>query len=152
MTMPRTPTAILQMRGSKRGNQRAKKEPQAIVPLHPCTAPDWLNENAKTHWREIHKTLLQMGVYSDSDKIALGLLCDSLGDYLFLKKEVEREGYVCYGEKGSCYQSPLVGMRNKSFEHLKGMLLQFGCTPASRANISVTGVDGNESTLDKLLG
>lgn len=146
---------ILAMRGSRHVKGKAAgrlgSEPVSLATnLEP---PDWLNEEGRAQWARVIPLLHGMGVYGDADKIALGMLCDAVGEWIKYKTEVEQNGGLTLSEKGVLYQSPVVGLRNQAWQRAFLMLKQFGMTPVGRSAIGAAIGKNSKDTnpLDILL-
>ena len=150
-----TPSAVQKRRGTYRPERRrGEPTPEVGVP----DAPDWLGPEASEHWSEIAELLDAMGVLALVDQIALGLLCDSLAEYVQAKDIVEqaaRAGEVKFlstTDKGNVIQHPAVGVKNKAWERTLKMLREFGMTPSARAALKVGNGQETGDPLTDLLG
>ena len=109
----RTPTSILEARGSFIANPSRKRtaEPDCGKPLG--GPPKHLTEAAKEMWKEIKRDLLP-GVARKSDRHSF--------ESLVLSKLSERTGLISAAERGQ----------------LISLYAHFGLTPASRSKVAVT--------------
>ena len=84
--------------------------------------------------------LIELGVATSADPVAVGLLCDALAEYVAARAEYERDGltYESTTEKGGTMlrAHPAVGVASDAWRRAKLMLTEFGLTPASRAKVS----------------
>lgn len=136
-----TPTSVLELSGSWRAKKRkADGEPRPEPTL--CVCPDWVTGAARAYWPEIAPMLSDAGITTACDSVALGLLVDSLAEYVAAKAEVDQVGLVTVTEKGNVVQHPVVGVMHNSRDAVLRLLREFGMTPSSRTGIQVAGKDG----------
>ena len=105
-----TPTKVLQARGSWRAKTRGD-EPQ-VEPGRP-PRPRWIAPKGKKLFDELAVYLEDIGVMTQLDGLALGLLCDAWSDYVENKTRENRK-------------------------HLLLLLREFGLSPASRASVKAS--------------
>jgi len=134
----KTPTAILEKRGSWKINERKDEPtPQGMSKLPP-KSKHLKGEAAKFH-KKAGASLLNMGVLSQADYHAFILMCEEYQQY--------KEADALCGEliitttNGNIIQNPAVGIRNKSRDALKKSMSYFGMTPSSRPNITAINDD-----------
>ena len=122
---PKTPTNILNMRGSWRGGARDKEpEPDRSVP----ECPEWLLDDAKSKWVELVPQLAAMGVLGTCDRGALARYCQLWARW----RAVEEAG----------------GDTNQSLKLSAALIRlekEFGLTPAARAGLAVEKADPQEN-------
>lgn len=142
----KTPTNILNQRGSWRGKAR-EGEPMPEVCLPP--PPPWLGEKAAAHWPFIGRELEKMGLMSSADTLSLALLCDALADYLFASEMVTKSGGgVARSEKtGGVYQLPFVKMKTNAWERVVKISREFGLSPASRAGLNTSAPEKKDGAI-----
>lgn len=149
---PRTPAAILTMRGSTLAASRGN-EPQPIMGAPPL--PDDLGEPAELVWANILEQLDTMGMLAVCDGNALERYCRLVVEWRKLQAFIDQAGtvytlYLCHkitgeplrdasGNKMIRYrqQHPEVGARNKLSGELLKLEIQFGFTPGARASIDL---------------
>jgi len=121
---PRTPTKILDLKGSYKTHPERKQE-RAAEPkprADRVTPPKYLSKDHKACWREIIKQA-PPGVYTNMDRQALEVTCVLLDKF--------RKGYTLMAEPMSAAELGL----------LTRMLSQLGMTPADRSRIAVPKQD-----------
>lgn len=126
-----TPSAILQARGSWRGQR--KEEPE--LPVKAPGAPSWLSAEAKAEWRRQAKHLEVMGTIAEADRAMLALYCQAWAEFVETNKTIEEEGMTCTTDKGYVLPNPLVAIRNAAAERLVKLAAQFGFSPAARTRV-----------------
>ena len=130
---PKTPTAILKMRGSWRARVR-KDEPQPAKGAP--RPPGWLDREARAEWRRIVPELDKVGIIAIVDRAALAILCQSWADYYAARREVETQGWTVTTPAGLIRRNPMVAVMNQAYERWRKMALQFGMTPSARAGLA----------------
>ncbi|MEI4261031.1 phage terminase small subunit P27 family [Roseovarius sp. D0-M9] len=118
--------------------------------LSGTTPPAFMSDRASQHWPELARLLADMNVLGDGDKIALGLLCETLAEYLDARDTVETEGatYRAETEAGAVmYRAhPAVAQRNDAARRVQSLLSEFGLTPSARAKVSgLPDLPGNDA-------
>ena len=137
-----TPTAILKSRGSWRAKERAG-EPSP--PAGDMVAPPWLLPEAREHWQDIAATLEGIGIASPAFSPALALLVNSLARYISLEQTIAATGTTYESANGNHLLHPAAIARDRAFEQVVKLLVQFGLTPSS---ITSTSKQSNDSTSD----
>lgn len=144
-----TPTAMLKLRGSWRGDIN-KDEPMPEVGKPEM--PDYLEGNAKACWEELSEMLLDMGVLTKSDGMALALLCETYSHWRRSQDLLTKYGdvYPIKDDNGKVkylQQTPYVSIARNFAKQFKDMLCEFGLTPSARSRI-VTVKDSRTTTAD----
>lgn len=134
-----TPTAILKIRGSRRGKERDGKEVKGPVGKPPC--PEWLDKDAKRAWRRLIPMLEQMNVLTRIDGNALARYCQLWSRWIRAEQFIQKHGdtYPLRDEKGRvrCLQQfPQVSIANKLAIQLTRLEQEFGLTPSARSRIT----------------
>lgn len=145
----RTPSNILELRGSTWAKWKNPDEPMAIEDVGEC--PEWAMADSRPLYPHLSEVLGGMGLHSKSFNIAEALLLDSLVQYLDAREQVEREGGTVVTDKGNQIQHPAVGQRNDAFKRCLSMLREFGLTPASKASVSTSKNDTQEDSATAFL-
>ena len=135
-----TPTAMLKLRGSWRGDIK-KNEPE--VELGIPDMPDYISGNAKACWDELAPMLVNIKVLSTQDKLALSLLCETYGNWRRSQDMLEKYGDVfpIKDDKDNIkylQQTPYVAMVRNFGKQLKDMLVEFGLTPSARSRVEAS--------------
>jgi P27 family predicted phage terminase small subunit len=112
--------------------------------------PKDLPEEGQTLWRSMGKLLLDAGLLTHGDVIALEMLCLSYARMKKANREVLVEGEVLVSDNGGYYQNPWLSIANRAWEQVKGMLGEFGLTPAERTRV-MAAIEQDEDDLADLL-
>lgn len=136
------PTAITLIKGnpSKRPLPENEPKPKAAKPI----APTFLSPVAKKHWRKTVNELYAAKVMTKLDTDALCLYVEAYARWLDANEHLQKFGTVVKSPQGYPMQSPYMSISNKAFEQMKGMLAEFGMTPAARTKVT-TVPDGEEN-------
>jgi len=131
----RVPTEVLLARGSRRGKERAKREPRATGGLP--AMPSSLDKAERVVWRMLIYRLTKLGIASMADSFILKRYCEAI---------VERdECRAMVTEDGRTYDCGLNGRRlhpmYSRIGKLEDQLLRYdqelGLSPAARARLTV---------------
>jgi len=136
-----TPTAILQARGSWRGELN-KEEPVPLPGIPIC--PAWLNADAKQAWDVLIPQLTSMRILSLIDTNALARYCQLWSRWIKAEQFLQKYGdtYPLKGEDGTvkCIMPfPQVAIAQKLSLALTKLEQEFGMTPSARSRIQVQG-------------
>jgi P27 family predicted phage terminase small subunit len=132
---PKTPTAILKLRGSASKVSARRNEPAPKKCSGLPRKPEHLKGEAAKYYKAVGKKLLNMGVLTVVDYEALVVMCEEYGQY----KEADKlcKTLLIKTSNGNVIQNPAIGIRNKAREALKKSMSYFGMTPSSRASLSI---------------
>ncbi len=149
MARPHTPTKLLALRGS----QHAKRRPQEPhIPAGTPKAPSWLSPLAKKHWKPLSAELLELGLLTKVDQIALSLLVEALAQYLDARDLVygtpqrRGDGICTPTQHGGQMLHPAVRLMEQSWEHVLRACREFGLSPAARRGVTSAPVATKDAT------
>ena len=135
---PKTPTAILNMRGSWRAKTRKGEPKPPAAKKGKLRCPNWVRKDANKYWKEIVPHLEEIPeLLTKVDRLALGMLCDALALYVKASKEIEKEGAT--RAAGRANSAGLVQQR--AWQRFVRLAKEFGLSPASRAGLRVEEVE-----------
>jgi P27 family predicted phage terminase small subunit len=145
-----TPTAMLKLRGSWRGDVN-KDEPMPDIGVPEC--PKEIEGIAKDCWDELAPMLVGMNVLTVADGKAFELLCVTFSNWKRSEAMLQKHGDVypirdANNNVKYLQQSPYVAMARNFGKAFKEMLCEFGLTPSSRSRI-VTGGDKQATKADE---
>ena len=139
---PKTPTLVLQQRGSHLAKRRLNEpKPTAGAP----NPPTWLKGEALREWKRLVGELDAIGLLTAVDRAAFAMLCQAWGDYVAARADVERMGATFTTPKGYVAKNPMVTVRTDAFERWRKLAREFGLTPAARASLATPKVDEDEN-------
>jgi P27 family predicted phage terminase small subunit len=146
----KTPTVLNELRGNPGKRKRNHGEPMPAVGERVPSAPRWLGEGGRRHWRQLAPRLHAVGLLTEVDVVGLAMLCEALGQYLEARDLVSREGMVAISDKGNAYHHPALAQMNTARGEVLRWAQQFGMTPSSRSRISVEAKGEELSLVDVL--
>ena len=112
---------------------RNEPKPRPTVPY----CPSHLSKEAKKEWRRIVPELAAVGPITRIDRAALAMYCEAWGRWLEAEEALRKYGVMVKSPSGFPMQSPYLAVANKAMEQMRGLLTEFGMSPASRTRISV---------------
>ena len=131
---PKTPTAILE----KRGSWLAKTREGEPAPGGEPVAPDWLSERAGKLWSELIPMLTGIGVATQVDTNSLARYVTILDHWMSCVEFVRRHGMTFEDQKdGSLKEFPQVSRLSRLADQLLKIEQQYGMTASSRASLAV---------------
>jgi P27 family predicted phage terminase small subunit len=110
------------------------------------TCPAFLEREAKTEWRRIVPELEALGLLSRVDRVALAAYCQSWARWKQAEEVISRDGMSLELKKQNrmgreyvygAMPRPEVAISQRERMLMKGFLVEFGLTPASRSRIHV---------------
>jgi phage terminase small subunit len=113
----RTPTAVLENRGSWRSKDRREHEPERLI--GDFSPPEDLSPDARDYWEAMMPRLNNLGIISATDLPMFRLLCETWSDYMLFR------------ENRSGDQHTISKLRAELLKYSG----HFGLTPATRSNI-----------------
>lgn len=144
------PTNLKILAGNPGKRSLNDAEPQFRVPGRLLNAPDYLDYQAADIWRDLGKKLLDAGLFTEGDSLALAMLCQQAARWQDAEKKLQMTGLVFEDDKGNLRTNPYSYISNNAWDRLKSMLGEFGLTPAERARLKVSTVEKEESLADQL--
>ena len=150
---PPVPSKLKVLRGTDQPCRMNKREPQAEAGAPAC--PAWLSPKAKRAWKEIVGILGGMKILAKADRKALEMLCDAYAEYRDARAVVSKQGATYEAETvagGTMIRPrPEVAIAADAWRRVKGMLTEFGLTPASRSRVHVPEKGENKSPFAEFL-
>ncbi len=150
----KTPTAILQRRGSRQVESRTG-EPDP--PRERPDTPDWLDADGQNCWDALVPLLEQMGVLRRIDGKALARYCSMWVRWRKCQEFLTKNGETYMlkdadGKPRCVMQWPQVSIAHKLATLLLRIEQEFGMTPASRPNLHVeSSLDDDDLFLDSIV-
>ncbi|MEZ4699249.1 MAG: phage terminase small subunit P27 family [Rhodothermales bacterium] len=129
------PTKLKLLQGTYRKDRANTNEPEPEAAVPKC--PSFLKGEARREWRRIVPELQEMGLLSRIDRAALCGYCASWETLVESDKVISAEGRTIVNAKGQLVAHPEMAIRSRAMDQLRGYMVEFGMTPASRARIHV---------------
>jgi P27 family predicted phage terminase small subunit len=130
--------------------------PAAVIP----ECPAHLQGEARAEWDRLTQLLDEYGMVSEADRGALAMICTLWGRYVAAETVIEAAAKKLPGSYGLFVkspndfpvQSPWLAVSNKAMEKYHQMCAEFGLTPSSRARVSLTTSQPDESAAQQATG
>jgi P27 family predicted phage terminase small subunit len=156
MANPRKPTQMKIIQGTFRKDRAPKKEPQPEKVLEIPRPPSHLSKYAKKAWKYIAGELVEKGILTIIDTLALEACCEAYGQYRLAYEAVFRPVDPETGKKGKRTFADYMRGRNSqtmpeyvsmkgAWATFKSYLTEFGMTPASRTKLEISEKRGEET-------
>ena len=144
MGRPTQPAALKLIKGENRTERLNPNEPKPKAKVPNC--PRWMPDEGKKAWKALVPKLASYGMLTDVDEHAMQMYCSTYARWRAAEEEVDalERLSVKMGDKGYVQQSPCVVVAQKYFAQLKGMMAEFGMTPASRTRVQAAKDDVDE--------
>ena len=131
---PRTPTAILKLRGSDLVSSRAN-EPDALAGNLELLESVSVSDEATRIFKRLAKSLQAMRVLGSQDATALSILASTLAKGENAARQVFESGGDVIDSPHGKIVNPWSKIRDAALESSFKMLKEFGLTPATRSNV-----------------
>jgi P27 family predicted phage terminase small subunit len=129
------PAAVKVAKGTFRRDRDASLPMPAAGPIPPA----WLSAESREVWAQVVEMLGRIpGLLAEIDAYALARYCDDWVEYWEAKRIVDTDGIVSLSEKGTEFQNPAVGVKNKAAERMTRFEARFGMTPSDRSGLGVS--------------
>ena len=144
------PTAVKVLEGNPGKRALNTSEPHPPVPDANPYAPRHLNEDAKKEWKRVVGILIDLGLYTEIDKAALAIYCQTRGRWVIAEGKCDEQGEILTTDKGYNYQNPWRHEANKAQDLMRRMMVEFGMTPSARSRINMPGEPEGPSLAEQL--
>jgi P27 family predicted phage terminase small subunit len=148
----RVPNEVKKLRGTFR-NDRAHEEVSTQRPAKVPSPPAGMSEPEKKVWRELARTLHEMGVLAKSDLYQLKMLVEAMVFLQVCKNDISTNGLKLELEdqhgNNKIITNPATVAYQQQTKTVNAMMQQFGLTPVSRTKASSTG---EQAKKDPILG
>jgi P27 family predicted phage terminase small subunit len=128
------PSALRVLRGNP-GRRPLPPDEPTPEPTVNAAPPEWLDEEAKAEWHRLAPMLERLGVLTESDTGALTAYCEAWATWKGATQKIRQFGMVIKGRNEIPMQSPYVRIAHNALIQMRGLLVEFGLTPSSRARV-----------------
>ena len=141
---PRKPTALIKLEGGVQA-KKTKRESKPLVAYK--RPPKHLSKKAKEKWEELGPKLYKLGLLTEIDLEAFEALCIIYAKW----HDAENEATVSITETATGYNqiNPMISVAKGYFTQYKGLLTEFGMSPASRTRIEAVPVSPDDTAILK---
>jgi len=146
MAKPRVPTKLKLLQGTFMASEAPKNEPPPDVLTEVPKAPSHLNKWAKLMWNHNASELMALGMITALDTYTLEVLCEQYGIYREMKEAIthikvdgkkKKISVAQYLSGRNSQTVPEYNAMKSAFESYRGLLKEFGLSPASRSRIDL---------------
>ena len=99
----------------------------------PSVSSTTLSDRAQEYYQQFGEVLVNQGILTDMDLIALEVLADRYATYKLSQEHLNEYGHVFNGK-----QSPYVSIQREAYKEVISIMRDFGMTPVSRTRIKKT--------------
>jgi P27 family predicted phage terminase small subunit len=128
-----TPTELLKLRGSWRGN-RNTSQPRPQLGRPRC--PAWLDAAARSKWKRLAPELERLGLLTIIDGDILAMYCQAWAEFQQSTKTLQAEGRFVRLASGKILTHPAVAEQRSARQAVKSFAALFGLSPADRSRLS----------------
>ena len=137
---PRKPTVLHKLAGTYRADRANALEPMPARRLP--DRPSWVTDDPTTEalYNAVSQYIHTMGIATEVDGIAMGLLADQLALYIELRAAIREDGAIIVVEGSSGQERriahPAIPQLAQTLANVTKLLREYGLTAASRANVT----------------
>lgn len=139
MARPRTPSAILELRGAYKKNPARRRPAEPEYDPSDCDCPDHLSPGAKAEWARVYPLLRSAGVMSPAYMAALAGYCHYYALWTDAVKKVNEFGAVIKGENNRPVKSPYAQVADQASAEYRSWAIELGLTAVSKTRASSSG-------------
>jgi P27 family predicted phage terminase small subunit len=143
------PTVLRMLRGNPSKRPPPPNEPQPVA-VSNAQPPDWLDVEAQAEWNRLAPMLERIGILTESDLDGLAAYCEAWATWKSATQKIRQFGMVIKGPRDIPIQSPYVRIAHNALIQMRGLLVEFGMTPSSRARVAAVPNQPTVSKWEKL--
>jgi P27 family predicted phage terminase small subunit len=132
----RVPTELKKARGNPGKRPLPEDEPK-LAPAKGMKPPSFLSKNAQKHWPTIAKHLEEARILTVIDGAALAYYCEQFLKYIAARDVIAAQGLTMWTPTGFLVERPENAAMDKAHDRMLKILIEYGCTPASRTRVRV---------------
>lgn len=133
---PRTPTRVLQLRGTHRKDRHGTPEAEiqfaVLTELPPC--PGFFDHVAAFEWQRVGPELVAKQLLTEVDLAAFSLYCLSVARVVECEKRL-RDGLTIMTPQGFIQARPEVSIARQCGVEVRKFAQEFGLTPSARTRV-----------------
>ena len=146
------PTRLKILRGNPGKRPLNDQEPIPEKPAKVPRAPRHLRDAAKKEWRRIAPILLDLGILTEIDTVALAAYCEAYASWVDASTSLAKTGTIIVAkDTGIVKANPLVNITSKFYDQMRAMLAEFGMTPSSRSRVKVMNKKKKNNSFKKFM-
>lgn len=145
-----TPTETKRLQGNPGHRRLNDREP--VPPPGAPEMPDHFDDNAKKAWHWLCGMLGRMNLLAESDVAIMALYCDTWAEYVKVRRDVNRYGFVMISKKtGMPFMTPHLCVEAMLKKQLMQILPAMGLTASSRSQIRVSNKSSQRDIISELM-
>ncbi len=113
--------------------------------------PAHLSKEARKEWRRSGQLLLETGLITDLDRAAFAAYCQAWGRWVEAEEALRQYGMMLRGPNNTPVRSPYLQVANQALDQLRGLLSDFGMSPASRSRVSASPLAPEDDEFEQFL-
>ena len=157
------PTALKVLEGNPGKRPLPQNEPKPAPVVKVPKPPSWMNSDGKRAWKRLAPELERLGLLTVADLETFAAACQAYGIWVecerfFKKKDPETKKvygrtYEYTNKAGEANEvaRPEVKIGQKALDQFKGLMSEFGLSPASRTRIEVKPPEEGQDPMEALL-
>lgn len=143
------PTYLKLLEGNPGHRPLNKNEPKPPPATPRC--PRHLSAEARREWSRVTPLLATLGLLTRIDRAALAMYCEAWGRWVEAEDALKKYGVMVKSPNGFPMQSPYLAVANMAMQQMRGLLTEFGMSPASRTRLSVQEQTDEDAEFEALL-
>ena len=148
MGRPRTPSAILELRGAYKINPQRKRPAEPQFEQADIACPDYLGERARTEWDRVYAVLQGAGVMTPAYLAALAGYCHYYAQWVEAVSNTKGL-LVKLTADGEPVKSPYIDIALHASREYRAWAIELGLTAVSKTRVASTGTKQKENRFAK---
>ena len=153
---PRTPTRVLQLRGTHRADRHGdvadeiQFTPVSVLP----PAPGFFDEMASFEWHRVGPELVAKELLTEGDLAAFTMYCLSVSRVVAAERMIAKDGMMILTPQGFLQAHPAIAIARQCGAEVRKFAQEFGMTPSARTRVrtSPPAADKPKSAWDEVAG
>lgn len=146
---PPKPTALKELEGNPGKRRLPSNEPKIEEAPLDVPPPAHLCDAGKMEWARLFPILQSCGLMTLGDLTAFAVYCSLYGRWHEAEEQLKVTAKILKTPNGSAQPNPWITISRQTAELMKGYLIEFGLTPASRARMGTPEPPGANSGASK---
>jgi P27 family predicted phage terminase small subunit len=145
-----TPTNLKLLAGNP-GRRPLDDEPVSPALTLDDEPPSWLHDYGKEFYRDVVKTLVDMGVGTQADRLGIAALAQALAEVRFSTEKMNEFGRVIKNAKGGAERNPYAVHNVQYLSFVRQFVMEYGLTPCARARLTLKATGEKDDSLASFL-
>jgi P27 family predicted phage terminase small subunit len=148
LARPRTPSAVLELRGAYKINPGRKRLEEPEFENTDVACPDYLSDRAKAEWARVYPLLRQAGVMTAAFMGALAAYCHYYSQWAEAVGNIKGL-LVKFEQDGEPVKSTYIDIARDASKECRAWAIELGLTAVSKTRASSTATKKKENRFDK---